>query len=423
MRTRRAATAVRTRAAAECAPGRRTPQARNDRGRARVPTSRPRFSAKPYRKKTLAIKAGSLPVPRCGLPGAPRGGLAAAPLTPGLAALGALDALAQRVHQVDDVARFRPFLRHLDRLALRFAAHQRLQGVLVLVLELRRVEVCGLGVEDVLGELDGLARQPLRLDAGEIRLGLAQLIGIAQRCCQHALVHRLDRNDVLAVRHHDTGERHAALVLHGVANNRESLFAHLLAGRREIVRLLQIALIDFVLRHEAVDVDRVRALDLDCLELILFDLDILALAELVAASLVVPVNDLAGLLVDHLLAQAIACAFVDLVEMRLLGLRGRRIEQDRAGDEGKPEIASPIGARRHGASDAMNTLTPGCHWRFRQWHGGLVGVALWPRWPYIPGLQAAIAAMRVPRRDHRGGALPLRHAARRKWTPRLPARH
>jgi hypothetical protein len=66
----------------------------------------------------------------------------------------ALQTLLERVHQVDDVAR--PFLglRGLDRLARGFAPDQRLQRALILVLEFARVEMRGLGVEDVARKLD-----------------------------------------------------------------------------------------------------------------------------------------------------------------------------------------------------------------------------------------------------------------------------
>jgi hypothetical protein len=73
------------------------------------------------------------------------------------------------------------------------------------------------------------------------------------------------------------------------------------------------------------DVDRVGALELDGLELVLVDLDIFPLAQLVAAAFVGLVDHLADLLVDHLLAQPIAGALVDLVEMRPLGPGRSRI--------------------------------------------------------------------------------------------------
>ena len=128
---------------------------------------------------------------------------------------------------------------------------------------------------------------------------------------------------MLAVGEHDAGQRHPALVLHGVADDGEGLLAAL-AVRHDVVGPLVVALVDLLLRHELVDVDGVRALELDRVDLLGLDLDVLALGELVAPSLVVLVDGLAGLLIDHLLAQAVAGLAVDLVEVRLLGLAGRR---------------------------------------------------------------------------------------------------
>ena len=101
------------------------------------------------------------------------------------------------------------------------------------------------------------------------------------------------------------------------------------------------------LRHKTVDVDGVVALDLDRLQLFLFDLDILALLQLIAAALLVAFDDIAGLGIDHLLLQPVAGLLVDHVEAGLLD-RGRgRIQRHRAGHQGQFERAFPVGARGH----------------------------------------------------------------------------
>ena len=66
----------------------------------------------------------------------------------------ALQARLQRIHQVDDVVRLFLALGDLDRLAGGLAAHQRLQRVLIFILELRGIEMRGLGVQDVAREFD-----------------------------------------------------------------------------------------------------------------------------------------------------------------------------------------------------------------------------------------------------------------------------
>ena len=120
-----------------------------------------------------------------------------------------------------------------------------------------------------------------------------------------------------------------------------------LAVGRDVIGMVEIALVDLVPRHEAVDVDGVVALDLDRLQLLRLDLDIFALPQLIAAALLVALDDVAGLGVDHLLLQPVAGLLVDHVEAGLFGRRRRRIERDRAGHERKLQGAFPIGAGGH----------------------------------------------------------------------------
>ena len=86
------------------------------------------------------------------------------------------------------------------------------------------------------------------------------------------------------------------------------------------------------------------ALDPDGLELVLVDLDIAPLAQLVAAALLVALDDRAGRFVDHLLAQAVLGLPVDLVEVRLLRRARRRKQLDRAGDQRELQVTLPVGA-------------------------------------------------------------------------------
>ena len=64
----------------------------------------------------------------------------------------ALDAAAQRFHQIDHLAAVLSRLRPLDLLAGSLALDQPAQCQLVLVPEGLRVEMARLGVEDMLGE-------------------------------------------------------------------------------------------------------------------------------------------------------------------------------------------------------------------------------------------------------------------------------
>lgn len=81
---------------------------------------------------------------------------------------------------------------------------------------------------------------------------------------------------MLAVRHHDTRERNAAFVAHGVANDAERVFAARVIWH-DVIGFFDIAVVDLVFRNERVYVDRVRALDLNSLKLVFLDLDVAAL--------------------------------------------------------------------------------------------------------------------------------------------------
>ena len=76
--------------------------------------------------------------------------------------------------------------------------------------------------------------------------------------------------------------------------------------------------------HEALDVDGVVAFDLYGLELIVLDLDELALGHLVALDLVLGLNGITGLLVDELAAHAVAGRAIEGAERHALGGCGGR---------------------------------------------------------------------------------------------------
>jgi hypothetical protein len=91
------------------------------------------------------------------------------------------------------------------------------------------------------------------------------------------------------------------LAAHGLTNNRKGLLSDRLA-RGDVIGGVEEALIDLRARHEAVDLDRMGARDLDGVELLIGDDEILALRHLVAAGFVFGANRRAGLFIDELLA-------------------------------------------------------------------------------------------------------------------------
>ena len=154
-----------------------------------------------------------------------------------------LHALAQRLHEVDDVAAIRALFRRLDGLAGCLALDQLSQRELVLVLELRGVEAARLFVEDMACELNHLLRDARTWYAFEDLAFIAHFLVIAQRGAEHPLASGLDGKNMLAVRERDARERDPALVHHGVPDDGKCLLAAL-AVRYDVVRPLVVALVD-----------------------------------------------------------------------------------------------------------------------------------------------------------------------------------
>jgi hypothetical protein len=67
-------------------------------------------------------------------------------------------------------------------------------------------------------------------------------------------------------------------------------------------------------------INRVGPFDLYDFQLIVTDLDVASFADFVAPTLLLGIDNAAGLLIDHLLAQAMPGAGVDLVKAGFVGL-------------------------------------------------------------------------------------------------------
>jgi hypothetical protein len=110
----------------------------------------------------------------------------------------------------------------------------------------------------------------------------------------------------------------------------------------DVIGGIEEALVDLRARHKAVDLDRVSALDLDGVELLIRDDEVVAVGDLVATTSVLRRDRHAGVLIDQLLTQAIAGGLVDLPERDALSRRTRRMERNRTGDQSQFEIAFPV---------------------------------------------------------------------------------
>jgi hypothetical protein len=92
---------------------------------------------------------------------------------------------------------------------------------------------------------------------------------------------------VLPACEHDPTERHHVHFADGVADDGKSILSDLTV-RRDVVRRIDIALVDLAPRNELVDVDGARAFKLNGLELLVLDKEILAFADLIPSRSVLP---------------------------------------------------------------------------------------------------------------------------------------
>src|SRR4051812_41639951 len=114
-----------------------------------------------------------------------------------------------------------------------------------------------------------------------------------------------------------------------------------------VIGLVDVDVVDLGAGHEGLDVDRVRALDGDGLDLLVLDDDVVAFADLVTLDLIGGFHDLAGIAIDELPAQAVAGLAVEQMERDAL-FGGRRREQlNGAGHEREFQVTLPVRAGRH----------------------------------------------------------------------------
>src|SRR3984893_11970514 len=239
------------------------------------------------------------------------------------------EAALQRIHQIDDLGR----LGNLARCALQpfgLSLDQLAQGVLVAVPGRLRVERARAALDDRLGDRHhvgvGLA---IRLGA---KFGRADLIGGPHGGHHQAAVTRLDQHQPLPARQRDMPEPDLVRLGHRLADDPEGLGRELTVGM-DPIGSVEIDRIDRVAIDKAVEVDDLRRLDLQILQLVIADRDIAPAFVLVALDDLIAVDDLAGLGVDELLGHPISGLAVQLVEPDALCLGRRRDQVDRAGHQ------------------------------------------------------------------------------------------
>src|ERR1700730_11103761 len=160
---------------------------------------------------------------------------------------------------------------------------------------------------------------------------LPNIIGVIQQQAENAGVPWLQRDDVLAGGEHHATDPYHTFPLDGLADDGECLHTDLAIGH-DVIRPVDVEIIDLGARDELVDVDGVARFRLDSFEILFRDLNV-ALAGLVAFHDVVLVNDIAGHGVDLLEVNAVAALAIDQVETNFLGIRRGWKQQYGAGHE------------------------------------------------------------------------------------------
>src|SRR2546429_5175485 len=112
------------------------------------------------------------------------------------------DAAAQCLHEIDHPVRRGKGLPALWNGAGLLGLQMRQQCLLVAVPEGRGVKLAGLAVENMFGQREHVRRNGEVGQVAEVILGLAHLIGVAQRGAEKPLVVWLKRDHPLALREH-----------------------------------------------------------------------------------------------------------------------------------------------------------------------------------------------------------------------------
>jgi hypothetical protein len=118
----------------------------------------------------------------------------------------------------------------------------------------------------MLSEFKHLFRDFHILNFFEVICCVADLVEVSQRCAEQSLFKRLKSDHALAFCDDDAAERDHVFATHRFADHRECVLPDLIR-RHYVVRRVEVTLVDLSVRHELVDLNRVRALDLNRFEL------------------------------------------------------------------------------------------------------------------------------------------------------------
>src|SRR5215469_7100367 len=171
-----------------------------------------------------------------------------------------IDAGPKGIDQIDHVGRWGTPNRR-DLFARLFLLKEVNEGVLVVVLEVRRIEVARLVADDVTCKVEHVLGELQLRNILEVRLFISHFIRISKRHAQQAPASHLKCNNVLPAGQDDPTERDHIHFADGVSNDCKSILPDLTIGG-DVIRRVDIAVIDLISRNEPVDLDGPSALDL-----------------------------------------------------------------------------------------------------------------------------------------------------------------
>ena len=254
---------------------------------------------------------------------------------------GRIDAGAQDVHEVDDRRRrgLRLDTGH-DLVPLALFLDERLDLLSMCVVVLPRVPLVGHGLEQQLGhgqlalaELDRVGH------FGQLFLRRADLVGEVHRLELQHIVIRTDGDRVLLVSHDHRPDGHLVCGVHDLSQKLVGLGGRLTL-RRQVVGRPEVDGVDLMEIDEIGDLDEPRLLRLSRLQLFVAQDHVLPAAQVEAPDDVAVVDLLAGPLVHLSVANPVAGAGLELVEVDGLVLGGG-VDADRNVDQTEVERALP----------------------------------------------------------------------------------
>ena len=169
----------------------------------------------------------------------------------------------------------------------------------------------------MLGEVEHL---PLNLYIRQLLEGFlrgAHFIIEVQRSADQAIAVRPDQHCAESAEEDSSRQRDNLGLTHAVAQQLERVCAHFV--RRHIIRLIEVDVVNFVARNERFYLQRFVAAGYSRGHFFRLEHDIVAILDLIAFDLFIPLDRLTGLAIDEFSANTISGRAVECVEGDALG--------------------------------------------------------------------------------------------------------